>query len=125
MDRIDLHVNVEAVDIKELNKLPEGESSKEIKKRVELARQLQEKRFNKEKINYNSQMTERHIKKYAKITDEAYLTLENVHEKLGLSARSYMKILKVSRTIADLENSEIVTKKHILEACQYRFDNIT
>lgn len=123
MDRIDLHVNVDAVDIKELNKLPEGESSKEIKKRVELARQLQDKRFKKEKINYNSQMTERHIKKYAKIADEAYMTLENIHEKLGLSARSYMKILKVSRTIADLEGSEEVSKRHVLEAIQYRFEN--
>lgn len=123
MDRIDLQVNVEAVDIKQLNKLPEGESSKEIKVRVEHARKMQKERFKNEKINYNSQMSERHIKRFAKITDEAYSAIESIHEKLGLSARSYMKILKVSRTIADLEGSEEVLKRHVLEACQYRFDN--
>ncbi|MDK2791625.1 MAG: magnesium chelatase family protein [Deferribacteres bacterium] len=125
MDRIDLHVVVDAVDIKELNKLPEGENSLKIKERVVVARDLQKKRFVDEKINYNSQMSEKHIKKYAKISNEAFDTLEAFHKKFKLSARSYMKILKVSRTIADLEISETVTKKHILEACQYRFDNIT
>lgn len=125
MDRIDLHVVVDAVDIKELNKLPEGENSLKIKERVVVARDLQKKRFVDEKINYNSQMSEKHIKKYAKISNEAFDTLEVFHKKFKLSARSYMKILKVSRTIADLEISETVTKKHILEACQYRFDNIT
>jgi magnesium chelatase family protein len=123
IDRIDLQVNVEPVNIKELKNLPTGESSFAIRERVKRAREIQKERFKELKINYNSQMSEKHIKKYAKISNEAYDTLEKAHENLNLSARSFMKILKVSRTIADLEQSEEVLKKHVLEACQYRFSS--
>ena len=68
-------------------------------------------------------MSEKHIKKYANVSEEAYDTIEKAHESMNLSARSFMKILKVSRTIADLEESEQVLRKHVLEACQYRFSS--
>ena len=122
MDRIDLHVMVEAVDIKQMNNLPQGESSVDIRKRVQLARDIQNERFKNENVKYNSKMNEKMVKTLGKITPEAYDILEKISIKLKLSARSYMKILKVSRSIADLENCEDVLRKHVMEACQYRFN---
>lgn len=122
MDRIDLHVLVDAVDIKQLNNLPAGETSAEIRKRVEMARAVQQERFKNEKIKYNSRMNEKMIKSLGRMLPEVYDSLEKIALKLKLSARSYMKILKVSRTIADLDGREDVIKKHVMEACQYRFN---
>lgn len=123
IDRIDLQVNVEPVKIKDLKNLPVGETSNAIRERVQKARRIQKERFKSLKINYNTQMSEKHIKKYANVSEEAYDTIEKAHESMNLSARSFMKILKVSRTIADLEESEQVLRKHVLEACQYRFSS--
>jgi len=122
MDRIDLQVTVNSIDFKDLSGMQPGESSASISKRVRRATEIQKKRFsNEENISYNSQMTESAIRKYCKIHDDALKILESINSKYGLSARAYSKLLKVSRTIADLENSKDITKKHVLEAVQYRF----
>lgn len=125
MDRIDLHLMVEPVDIKQLGNLPSGKSSADIIKHVQVARDIQRERFKNENIQYNSRMNEKMLKTLGKISPEAYVTLEQIATKLKLSARSYMKILKVSRTIADLESVEDVLKKHVMEACQYRFNEVS
>ena len=120
MDRIDIHIEVPAVDYKKLSSDLPAESSEEIRKRVVQARQIQLNRFKNDKIYCNGQMRTRHIKKYCVLTKEAKEILETAMDKLGLSARAYSRILKVSRTIADLENSPDIQAHHISEAIQYR-----
>ena len=122
MDRIDIHVEVPAVSYKKLSEKRESEPSSEIRKRVQFAREIQNRRFEKlEKgIFNNSQMGPKEIKKYAQIDKDGAKLLENAINKLGLSARAYDRILKVSRTIADLENSENILPEHLSEAIQYR-----
>lgn len=122
MDRIDIHLDVPAVKTDKLilDKMNNGPSSREIRKNVQKARDLQTKRFKKEKIISNSEMNSKHIKKYCILNDECMEILKMAVEKLNLSARSYSKILKVSRTIADLDNSTEIKKTHIAEALQYR-----
>jgi len=120
LDRIDIHVEVPAVPYKELSNEYAGESSASIRERVMKARNLQLKRFQGEKIYCNGQMKTRHIKKYCKLKEDALSLLETAMQKLGLSARAYTRILKLSRTIADLEASEDIHSHHISEAIQYR-----
>ncbi|MCE5311756.1 MAG: ATP-binding protein, partial [Nitrospiraceae bacterium] len=120
MDRIDLHIEVPAVPYKELSTESAGEKSSSIRMRVGVARQRQLMRFREEKIFANGQMKTRHIKKFCKLTDDAHGLLDNAMHKFGLSARAYSRILKVSRTIADLEASDIIHSSHIAEAIQYR-----
>lgn len=120
MDRIDIQVQVSSIDIKDLSKLQPGESSASIRERVEAARKIQQERFKEEGILYNSQMSEKLIRKYCKLDSESIKLMEQAVTKMGLSARAYSKILKVARTIADLENSENISSKHLLEAIQYR-----
>jgi len=120
LDRIDIHIEIPAVNYKELSSEYSGETSEKIKERVVKARKLQIERFYKEKIHYNSQMKPRHIKKYCSLTNSAKYILEKAMEKLRFSARAYSKILKVSRTIADLEEEDKIQSYHILEAIQYR-----
>lgn len=120
MDRIDLHIEVPAVPYKELSTDSAGEKSSSIRMRVGVARQRQLMRFRDEKIFANGQMKTRHIKKFCKLTDDAHGLLDNAMHKFGLSARAYSRILKVSRTIADLEASDIIHSSHIAEAIQYR-----
>ncbi|MCF7886266.1 MAG: YifB family Mg chelatase-like AAA ATPase [Candidatus Marinimicrobia bacterium] len=121
LDRIDIHIEVPAVDFAELSSKDSGEKSQAIRKRVEKARQLQQKRFKKEEGIYaNAHMDNRLIKKYCEITDSGEKLLQIALEKLGLSARAYNKILKVSRTIADLAGLEKIRNEHISEAIQYR-----
>jgi len=121
MDRIDLQVTVTSIDFKDLSDMQPGESSDSISKRVKKATEIQKKRFANEDISYNSQMNESAIRKYCKIHDDALKILESINTKYGLSARAYSKLLKVSRTIADLANSKDIAKNHVLEAVQYRF----
>jgi len=120
MDRIDIHVEVPAVPYKELMGDTQAESSEDIRKRVTAARAIQSERFKRTKIYCNAQMSNRHIKKHCKIDEDSYNLLESAIDKLGLSARAYNRILKISRTIADLEGEPDIQTDHISEAIQYR-----
>ena len=120
LDRIDIHVEVPAVPYKELSKDFCGEPSANISKRIQNAREIQVERFKKDNIYSNAKMRSKHIKKYCALKPEAQSILEAAMHKLGLSARAYTRILKVSRTIADLAESEQINAEHISEAIQYR-----
>lgn len=120
LDRIDIQIEVPPVRYDELvNKKP-AESSESIRKRVEAAREIQRKRFENEGITCNAQMSAPMLKKYCELSDEASTYLKAGFEKLAMSGRAYDRILKVARTIADLSNSESITKKHIAEAFRLR-----
>ena len=120
LDRIDIHIEIPAIKYKELADTKDAESSAIIKARVEKARAAQRQRFKEEKISCNAQMNTKLTKKYCLLTPEAKELLKMAMNELGLSARAYDKILKVSRTIADLAESEIIQAEHISEAVQYR-----
>ncbi len=120
LDRIDIHIEVPPVDYSQLSDKEEGEPSSEIRKRVNRARDIQNERFRGTDVTCNARMTPALTRKHCVMSDSAAKTLEMSFEKLGLSARAYDKILKIARTIADLDNSEIIENKHILEAIQYR-----
>ncbi len=124
LDRIDLHINVQPVDVAEFSENQKAsellESSKAIRKRVILARERQAKCFKKEPIQTNAQMKNSHIKKYCQLTKEVEELLKQASAKFQLSARSYMKMIKVARTIADLEGAPEITVSHMAEALQYR-----
>lgn len=120
LDRIDIHIEVPAVPYKELSTDYVGEKSEDIRKRVVAARDIQLERFKGDKIYCNGQMKTRHIKKFCRLKEDAQNLLETAMHKLGLSARAYARILKLSRTIADLESSTDIQSNHISEAIQYR-----
>jgi magnesium chelatase family protein len=120
LDRIDIHIDVPAVKFKELSSDIQGESSDDIRKRVVQARRIQLERFVGEKIFSNAQMSPRLIRKYCVIDAASKALLENAITRLGLSARAYDRILKVSRTLADLESKEKIEAEHVSEAIQYR-----
>ena len=121
LDRIDIHIEVPAVKFKELSGHPTGEKSSQIRERINKARKVQLERFKDEKqIFCNAHMESKEIRKYCAIDDESKELLRGAITKLGLSARAYDRILKVSRTIADLESSENIQPHHISEAIQYR-----
>lgn len=120
MDRIDIHVDVPSVPFKELSGEYSGEKSEKIRHRVTEARERQIKRFKDDKIFANGHMKTRHIKKYCKLGEDAHSLLDTAIQRLGLSARAYTRILKVSRTIADLDGADNIASHHISEAIQYR-----
>jgi len=121
LDRIDLHVEVTPVNFDELTKKEKGESSQQIRDRVIKARDIQENRFvENEKIHANSQMNTKQNQSHCKLNPQSQELLKTAMEKLDLSARAYDRILKVSRTIADLDNAENISSAHIAEAIQYR-----
>ncbi len=120
LDRIDIHVEVPAVPYKDLMSTVDAEPSETIRNRVGKARQIQEMRFKKNKIHCNARMSNRHIKKYCSIDNDSNVLLESAVDKLGLSARAYNRILKIARTIADLEGVSDIGAQHISEAIQYR-----
>jgi len=120
MDRIDIHIEVPAVKYRDLASRAVGESSREIKRRVDTARMTQLSRFKGMKIYCNAQMTNRHIKKFCQIDEASQRLLEMAIDKFGLSARAYTRILKVARTISDLEGVENIQASHLSEAIQYR-----
>lgn len=120
MDRIDIQVEVSSVKYENLNSSIKEESSKEIQKRVNLARNIQLKRYEGLGIYSNSELTPSLMQKYCRLDSSGEQILEQAFEKLGLSARAYGRILKVARTIADLDESENILDKHLLEAIQYR-----
>jgi magnesium chelatase family protein len=121
LDRIDIHIEVTPVPFEKLSDETKAESSVDIRKRVTAARELQVERFRESvKTNYNAQMNVKQIRKYCALDDASKELLKTAMERLNLSARAYDRILKVSRTIADLEGAAIVTGTHISEAIQYR-----
>lgn len=121
LDRIDIHIDVEGVKYDKLeNEYNISESSEQIRKRVNSARQIQLNRYKNYPIFSNSELTPKLTTKYCKLDSKCKKILESAFEKLGLSARAYSRILKVARTIADLDNSANIQLQHLSEAVQYR-----
>ncbi|MBI4377530.1 MAG: YifB family Mg chelatase-like AAA ATPase [Nitrospinae bacterium] len=120
MDRIDIHIDVPSLKFRELSEEAGGERSEVIRERVKRSRDIQLERFKKSKIYCNAQMSARQIKKFCHIESESRTLLEVAMNRMGLSARAYDRILKVSRTIADLSGMEDIKPEHISEAIQYR-----
>ncbi|HQJ75941.1 MAG TPA: YifB family Mg chelatase-like AAA ATPase [Bacteroidota bacterium] len=121
MDRIDIHIEVASVKYKELSDKRHGEPSSMIRERVIKAREIQRKRFeNYKSVFTNADMQSKEIREFCKLDDKCEILLNNAMTKLGLSARAYSRILKVSRTIADLDSSDNIRADHISEAIQYR-----
>jgi magnesium chelatase family protein len=120
LDRIDIQIEVPKVEFKEMISKHEGECSSEVRRRVVVARKTQLKRYKSKKIFSNAQMGTREVKKFCQVSSEGRELLEMAVNKLGFSARAYTRILKVARTIADLEGEEQISPCHISEAIQYR-----
>jgi magnesium chelatase family protein len=121
LDRIDIHIEVIPVPFDKMSDLHSSESSSEVRNRVTNARNIQMKRFcSCEGIHSNSQLTPALMREYCNLSGECNLMLKNAMEKLGLSARAYDRIIRVSRTIADLEASPDIGPHHLAEAIQYR-----
>ncbi|ARN70817.1 magnesium chelatase [Nonlabens tegetincola] len=121
LDRIDIHIEVTPVPFEKLTEERQAEKSAEIRKRVTAARDIQTERFREsEKTHYNAQMNTKDIRQHCVLDEASKELLKNAMERLNLSARAYDRILKVSRTIADLEGSKSINGTHIAEAIQYR-----
>jgi magnesium chelatase family protein len=120
LDRIDIHLEVPGLNYQELTQRPKGEDSFSIRQRVEKARTVQKKRYLKEKDTSNINLTPRQIEKYCPVSTEAKELLKMAIYELGFSARAYDKVLKLGRTIADLEGKEGISVEHISEAISYR-----
>ncbi|MBR1392818.1 MAG: YifB family Mg chelatase-like AAA ATPase [Ruminococcus sp.] len=120
LDRFDIHVEVAPVEFSDLSSQQKEESSAEIRERVQRARDVQTKRFDGTDITCNARITSDIIREVCPMTDRAQTLLEGVFNKLGLSARAYDRILKVARTCADMEGSEVLTDTHIAQAVQFR-----
>jgi magnesium chelatase family protein len=120
LDRIDIQVDVRAVPYRELASRTPGESSAALRARVDRARQRQLARFRGRPLFRNAQMTARDLRQHCAVDRSAEHLLERAMDTLALSARAYTRILKVARTIADLEGSESITTAHVGEAIQYR-----
>jgi magnesium chelatase family protein len=122
LDRIDLSISVEKVDYKRLsqsNQIYHEESSQDVLNRVRKARQIQYNRYDGKSL-LNSELGPKDIEKYANLNSESREHIEKVSEKMNISARAFHRIIKVSRTIADLEESSEIKPNHIFEALQYR-----
>lgn len=120
LDRIDLHIEVKPVEYKKISSDEQCETSAQIKSRVNKARKIQLERYKELNIYSNSELTPSLINKYCKLDTNSKELLRKAFEKLGLSGRAYGRILKVARTIADLDDSENIKQTHIAEAIQYR-----
>jgi magnesium chelatase family protein len=120
LDRIDIHIEITPVPFDDLASQPPGETSQKIRERVIKAREIQQKRFEGTDIHANAQMSSRLLRRHVEIDEGGKQILKTATDKLGLSARAYDRILKVSRTIADLEGSEKVLTQHLAEAINYR-----
>lgn len=120
LDRIDIHISVEPIQFEEINNSILEESSEGIRDRVVNTREIQAQRFKGEGITYNSQMRTKHMKKYCKLDAKGEALLKSAFQAMALSTRAYSKILKISRTIADMEASANIQEKHIAESLQYR-----
>ncbi len=120
MDRIDIHIEVPAVKFREISSDAPAEHSERIRERVTRARDAQQERYRGDGIFANAHMRSRHIRKYCKIDEDCQQLMEAAMNKLGLSARAYNRILKVARTIADIDGQERLSAEHLSEAIQYR-----
>jgi len=120
LDRLDLHVEVPPVDYAALSSEAKEETSAQIRERVNKARKIQQERYKDTDITCNARLTPKLLKKYCLMTDDAAKYLQMSFDKLGLSARAYDRILKVARTVADLDGSEIIEKQHIFTSISFR-----
>lgn len=120
LDRLDIHVEVPPIDYEALKSTAREESSATIRERVNRARKIQTERYKNDGITCNARLTPALLRKYCVLTESAEKTLSQVFDKMGLSGRAYDRILKVSRTIADLEGSSKIDTPHILQAIQFR-----
>ena len=120
LDRIDLHVEVPRLKYEEMSKESFGETSKTVRERVAKAREIQALRFKDEKILTNREMSIHHIKKYCALDETAEKMMKSAVSSMGFSTRTYHRMLKISRTIADLDNCENIKPQHLAEALQYR-----
>ena len=122
LDRIDIHLDVPAVKVEKLTsqEKSQNESSRIIQKRVQLARDIQTKRFKNSKITSNAEMSNKDIKKFCELSDECLNLVKLAVRKMQLSARSYQRTIKLARTIADLEQTIDIKPQHIAESLQYR-----
>lgn len=120
LDRLDIHIEVPQVDFQKLSADEKGESSADIKKRVNAARAIQTQRFKDTTVTCNAKMTPAMTREYCRLDESSKKLLEACFENLGLSARAYDKILRIARTIADLDGSENIELPHVTEAVQYR-----
>ena len=125
LDRIDLVVEAPKMKLTELQKGQKGTSSAEMRERIAVARNRQKERFHEGKILFNGQLSAGNIEKHCKMTREAEETLKSLYQKMNLSARGYHRILKVARTIADLEDQDRIATEHVMEAICYRRANET
>lgn len=121
LDRMDLNINVKAVDSSAMSAVPGRESSREIARRVACVREIQERRFGGEGIHTNAQMLPSHLLRYCAVGKAEGAFLQRLMDSYRLSARGYMRVLKVARTIADMSGEESIKIEHISEAVQYRF----
>ena len=120
LDRLDLHVEVPPVDYNSLSSDIKEESSEEIRNRVNRARKIQQERYKGTGVTCNARLTPSMLKKYCVMTEDASKYLQLSFDRLGMSARAYDRILKVSRTVADLDGSDIIEKSHIFTAISFR-----
>jgi magnesium chelatase family protein len=120
LDRLDLHIDAMPVEFEHLSSSEKAESSDQIKKRVNIARAIQNERFKHTKTTCNARIEPGMLLETCKVSDSAKALLQSAFERMGLSARAYDRVLKVSRTIADLDQSEVIQSSHIAEAVQYR-----
>lgn len=120
LDRFDIHIEVPPVDYDNLSSVFKEETSAEIKERVDKARKIQNERYSQSSTKCNARLTDAEFEKHCKLTQEAKDILKAAFNEMGLSARAYNRIVKVARTIADLDNSENISEIHIAEAIQYR-----
>ncbi|MBQ8752446.1 MAG: ATP-binding protein, partial [Clostridia bacterium] len=120
LDRIDLHIEVPPVEFAQLSSKAPAESSADIRRRVNAARQIQLARFADSGILSNAHIPAGKLKTLCPLTDSATALLKNAFEHMGLSARAYDRLLKVARTIADLDGAEVIDAAHVAEAVQYR-----
>jgi len=120
LDRLDIHIEVPPVPFRELSNQTGGTNSETMKAQVVAAREIQKQRFGKGNLRLNGRMLPSEIRKYCKLESDAESLLKNAMEEMGLSARAHDKILRIGRTIADLEAAENITAAHLSEAINYR-----
>lgn len=120
LDRMDVQIEVGSLSFEQLQSKDTGEKSEDIRKRVVAAREIMVKRYSGTGIYANAHLTPAMIREYCRLDDDADAVMKSAFERLGLSARGYDRILKLSRTIADLDASEVIQKQHVARAVQLR-----